>query len=108
MWLLSRLFTFEGMTLCTAVRNTFRRRSTPIPAGEITVFTDEFRKDSLKQAQWRAFMRKTKPEEVPGDVGVVLGEIEDFLIPVLEAVRKSKDFLCYWPQGGPWSFLHSG
>ncbi|NOY86870.1 MAG: nucleotidyl transferase AbiEii/AbiGii toxin family protein [Deltaproteobacteria bacterium] len=32
-WLLSLLFEFDGRTLCEAIRNTFRQRSTPLPNG---------------------------------------------------------------------------
>jgi hypothetical protein len=58
-WLLSRLFEFDGRTLCKAVSRTFKCRSTPLPSGLPTAFTDEFRKDARKQTQWRAFVRQS-------------------------------------------------
>ena len=39
-WLMSRLFEFEGQTLCDAILNTFRRRSTLLPSGLPTAFTE--------------------------------------------------------------------
>jgi hypothetical protein len=101
-WLLSRLFEFDGRTLCEAVRNTFRRRSTPLPGGLPMAFTDEFRKDAQKQTQWRAFVRKAKPENVSGDIVAVLGDLAAFLMPVMEAAREDEHFELLWPQGGPW------
>jgi hypothetical protein len=51
MWLLSRLFEFEDRTLCEAVRNTFRRRSTALPVALPIAFTGEFRKSTQKHTQ---------------------------------------------------------
>ncbi len=48
-WLLSRLFEFEGVLLSEAIHNTFTRRSTPLPEGRPFAFTNDFRKDARKQ-----------------------------------------------------------
>jgi len=101
-WLLSRLFEFDGRTLCEAVRNTFRRRSTPLPGGLPLAFTDDFRKDTQKQIQWRAFVRKSKPETVAGDLDVVIGDLASFLLPVVEAVRSDRHLELFWARRGPW------
>jgi hypothetical protein len=103
LWLLSQLFEFEGLTLCEAVRNTFGRRSTPLPSGLPVALSDDFRKDAQKQAQWRAFVRRSKPEKVPGDIDVVIGYVAAFLMPVLEAAKAGERFELSWPQGGPWA-----
>lgn len=101
-WLLSRLFEFDGRTLCDAIRSTFRRRSTPLPDGLPMAFTDEFSKDELKQTQWRAFIRKSKPEDVSGDLDAVIADITGFLMPVLEAARWDDHFGLSWTECGPW------
>lgn len=101
-WLLSRLFEFDGWTLCDAIRNTFRRRSTPLPDRLPMVFTDEFRKDAQKQTQWRAFVRKSKPEDVPGEFDHVVGGIAAFLTPVIDAARGDDHFELSWAEGGLW------
>ena len=102
LWLMSRLFEFDGPTLCNAIRNTFRRRSTPLPRGLPPAFTDEFRKDARKQTQWRAFVRKSKPEDVSGDFDPVIDEVSAFLMPVIEAAREEKPFGSFWPLNGSW------
>ena len=102
MWLLSRLFEFDGRTLWEAVRNTFRRRSTPLPVGLPIAFTDEFRKSTQKHTQWRAFVRKSKPEAMPRDLDTVIGEVATFLMPVVEAARDDRVNESVWAQGGPW------
>ncbi len=101
-WLLSRLFEFEGGTLCQAVRNTFERRSTPLPDGLPFAFSDDFRRDTQKQTQWRAFVRKSKPDMIAGDLDAVVGDVAAFLRPVLEALLDNSSFELVWVQGGPW------
>ena len=101
-WLMSRLFEFDGRTLCDAIRSTFRRRSTPLPNGLPMAFTDEFCKDTQKQTQWRAFVRKSKPEDVYGDFDAVIGDVAAFLTPVIEAARGDDHFELSWTEGGPW------
>ena len=50
-WLLSRQFDFEGPKLVQAIRRTFERRSTVLPA-EIEAFSQSF--IDAKQSQWAA------------------------------------------------------
>ena len=102
LWLMSRLFEFDGRTLCDAIRNTFKRRSTLLPDGLPMAFTNEFSKDMQKQTQWRAFVRKFKPEEVSGDFDDVIADLTVFLMPVLEAACGDDHFVLSWPEGGPW------
>ena len=101
-WLLSKLFTFNGGTLCKAVGNTFKRRSTPIPRGLPIAFTDDFRKDAQKQTQWRAFIRKAKPDTMADNLDVLINDIEAFMMPVVDAVRQGKLLKLIWKQGGRW------
>ena len=65
-------------------------------------FTDEFRKDAQKQTQWRAFVRKSKPEEVSGDFDDIIDDLTVFLMPVLKAASAGDTFELSWPEGGPW------
>lgn len=101
-WLMSRLFEFEGQTLCKAIQNTFRCRSMPLPKGQPTAFTFEFSKDAQKQIQWRAFIRNSKPENVPKNLEMVIERISDFLMPVMDAACEGKPFTCFWPPDGYW------
>jgi hypothetical protein len=65
-------------------------------------FTDEFRKGTQKQTQWRAFVRKSKPENMPNDFDTVIGKVAAFLMPVVEAARDDRIIEYAWAQGGPW------
>ena len=101
-WLLSKLFAFDGRTLCQAVSNTFKRRSTPIPDGPPLAFAGDFQKDVQKQVQWRAFVRKTKPDTATDDLNVVIDDLKAFLMPVVEAVRQGRLFELLWTQDDRW------
>ena len=101
-WLLSRLFEFDGSILYQAVNNTFKRRSTSVPDGLPIAFTDDFIKDKSKQIQWRAFVRKSKAESVGENFGSVVYDIVVFLFPVLEALQNKKKFEMTWDLCGSW------
>ncbi len=100
--LLSRLFEFDGRLLCRAVSSTFKRRATPLPKGVPLAFTDEFRQDHQKQIQWRAFIRKSKPEGAPGDLDSVIRDVAEFLMPAVKALQNNKTLQAVWARGGPW------
>ena len=102
LWLMSRLFEFEGSSLCNALRNTFKRRSTPLPQGLPMAFTNEFSKDGRKQSQWKAFVRKFEPKDVSDDFDHIIDVLKVFLMPVLIAARGDNHFELSWPEGGPW------
>ncbi len=51
-WLLARLFDFDGAILAEAIRRTFEHRGTQLPS-EIEAFSDSF--IYSKQGQWTAF-----------------------------------------------------
>jgi hypothetical protein len=58
---LATTFEFDGKTLAEAVRATFKRRGTDLPAGGVPLaFTPEFYEDENKLKQWNAFCNKNK------------------------------------------------
>ncbi len=102
-WLLSRIFGFDGRTLSDTIHNTFKRRSTTLPERLPQAFTDEFRKNKQKQAQWKAFVRNSRPEPVEGELDAIINDVAAFLMPVVEALRGGGVLEKTWREGGPWS-----
>lgn len=51
--------TLDAATLADAVRATFRRRGTALPS-DFAGLSDEFANDPLKQAQWKAFLDRSR------------------------------------------------
>jgi hypothetical protein len=90
---------FDGECLARAIRSTFNRRGTSIPA-EPLALSPEFTKVEGKEAQWRAFLRRYGlPAE---DFTGVIGRLSSFLRPVVAAVAADEGFARRWPPGGPW------
>lgn len=102
LWLMSRQFDFDGITLAEAILKTFTTRGTKIPA-EPLALTDAFAKDTTKAAQWRGFLRKNRLSEAPKDLAEVIISIGAFLKPISERLAAGHVFKSIWKAQGPWS-----
>jgi hypothetical protein len=103
-WMLSRKFGFEGKALGEAIKATFVRRETPLPSEPPVALSQEFYEDQSKQAQWRAFLRRSQLESEEETLGEVFTGLSEFLMPVTLAVRNEGEFRKSWPPAGPWRF----
>src|SRR5438105_15730993 len=101
-WLLSREFEFDGSTLAEAIERTFAHRGAEVQPRPVA-FTSAFAEDAAKAAQWRAFVRRSRLESAPGDLGEVISAIAVFLEPVAEALTAKRSFEGRWVPPGPWS-----
>ncbi len=100
LWVMSRQFEFEGDILASAIRNTFDRRKTALPAAVPVAIPDEFSRDSGKQRQWASFLAKSGLDAPP--LPEVALQIEAFLSsPGLPAAR-GQSFRARWVPPGPW------
>jgi len=102
LWIVARQYAFDGELLCQAVRNTFRRRKTDLPAGEPEGLSEAYATDRAKNAQWTAFARRARLREGPRELKEAIELLRTFLLPVVETARQSKAFRSHWPAGGPW------
>lgn len=82
-WLLSELFEHDYQTLVLAINKTFERRRVAMPKTIPIALTAAFGTDSMKQIQWKAFIRKTSSVKAPADFSLVISRIAEFLIPVI-------------------------
>lgn len=101
MWLLSRLYDFEGSSLVEAIRATFRHRSTEIealPAG----LTDAFALDPARQKQWVAFLRRSRFKTAPAELLSIVQTVREFLQPPLSAAVSGTAFAAAWRRGNSW------
>jgi predicted nucleotidyltransferase component of viral defense system len=103
LWVLARTFEFEGNALSAALRATFRRRRTPLPAGPPKALTAEFFDDADKRMQWRAFLSRIRTESTPPGLDAVAATLQAFLLPPVDALTSGGPFERRWPAGGPWS-----
>jgi Nucleotidyl transferase AbiEii toxin, Type IV TA system len=96
-------FEFDRTTVSEAVRRTFERRRTPIPAEDPIGLTPMYWDNPSRPAQVRAFARRAGLEvpAKPGEEFIRL--LKAFLAPVLEDLRTGNRRVGTWPPRGPWS-----
>lgn len=99
--LLSRLFDFDGDLLARAIRATFDRRRTPLPAGLPVALTPAFSENAAKRTQWSAFIRKSGGENI-GTFAEAVSVIAAFLERPLNAAVNRRALAVHWRPGGPW------
>jgi hypothetical protein len=88
-WFLAQRFPFNAATLGAAVRATFSRRGTDLPA-EPTPLTAVFGEDHSRQAQWAAFLRRTAPPAAPERFADVTARLREFLKPLIVAIGEDR------------------
>ena len=99
-WIIARMFDFDGSTLVTALERTFERRTTPLPLAAPLALTDEFSNDVQKVRQWGAFLSRSALQ-VDTDLQGVVKDIAGFVMPLLLARSRGESFRSSWRAGGP-------
>lgn len=99
---LALTFEFKGEILMRAVRETFRRRGTEIPNEAPIALTEEFIDQPGRQAQWKAFVRKSRLSSEADTLDNVIPKLREFLVPVLAAAADNENLNAIWKPGGPW------
>jgi len=100
-WMLSRTYCFQGLSLQEAITATCHRRKTAL-SSKAEIFTKEFANLVEKQTQWAAFLRKSHFSNISEDFSVIIEGIRVFLHPVINATEQKARFDNSWPPGGPW------
>jgi hypothetical protein len=85
---LARTERFERAALVEAVRRTFRRRGTLIPAEPPIGLTPEFWKQPGRDAQVRAFARRTRLETMSDSARELGKNVAEFALPILRAASE--------------------
>lgn len=97
LWLIAQTFEFRRSTLIEAVRRTFERRETAIPADIPIGLSNEF--TMAWSAQWQTFLRRERMAAAPETFAAVIGDLCLFLLPLVDAENDEQS----WLPGGPWS-----
>lgn len=93
---------FEGAVLSEAIRQTFQRRRTPIPAEAPLALTHTFFENREKIAQWKAFSKKVK-QYSDTDLQNVCTKIAQFIMPPAAAAASSQSYESIWIAQNGWT-----
>ena len=93
---------FEGDALTRALRATFARRGTALPAETPIALTAEFANAEDKRAQWAGFVRRSRLTSAPATLESVIDGVAAFVGPLLSAAAREERFTRSWRAGGPW------
>jgi len=91
----------DGETMTTAVKATFTRRGTAIPANLPVGLTKEFTTERAKLTQWAAFTARLRITEPPA-LAAVIERIASFATPVFAAVNASNHVAGRWMATRGW------
>lgn len=95
-------FPFVGAVLARAIGATFERRKTPFPVSTPEGLTDAYWDHQGRDAQLRAFARRTRVRVDMQAARSLLLLLREFLLPPLAAARRAQPFNQHWAPGGPW------
>src|SRR5690348_3047755 len=96
LFVLSNWHAFDGSTLASAIKATFARRQTSLPAAAPIALTTAFAEDAEKQTQWTAFLGRTRLGDAPMDLSVIVDRLRQFLWPPMRAAANVSDFDSAW------------
>ncbi len=99
LWFLGRTFDFDGATLARAIRATFSRRHTTLPAETPPALTERFATE--RAGSWAAFAKRNGQESLA--FASIVEEIRAFIGPVLEAAARNREWLRHKKAGNDWS-----
>jgi len=102
LWLLSRLYAFEGTTLGDAIAATFHHRETLIEALPVGL-SEAFASDPAKHRQWAAFLRRSRFKNAPSELNDTIGAVREFAHPPLSAAASGSPFTAVWKPGESWT-----
>src|SRR6266542_1443338 len=83
-WFLAQHFDIPGPTLARALRATFNRRGTELRADPLPL-TAGFASEPARQAQWRAFVRRSGAIGAPEQFTEVVALVRALLAPIAAA-----------------------
>jgi len=100
-WTLTQRFIFEGKRLCQAIKATFSRRNTPLPNGIPSALSPDYSEDCDKQAQWDAFVRRSKLS-TEAKLSIVVVDLGSLLLPPTSAIIADESFHIIWSPSEKW------
>ena len=100
---LARRFAFDGETLRTAIKETLRRRQTPLAGEKPVALMPGYYLDATRAQRWQVLQGQIgAPADGPALLVDAGEELLRFLVPVRDSLIEGEPFAQAWPAGGPW------
>jgi len=99
-WICSDHLDFDADALIKAIDATFKKRETPVPAGEFEALTTAFIEGH--RVQWNAFVKKIGEDELTDAFDRVVGRLTIFVMPLLASLARGEKFTQRWKAGKGW------
>jgi hypothetical protein len=96
LWMIAQTFEFDRSSLAEAVRETFARRETTLPAEKPIGLSDAY--VEAWGRQWRAFLGRERMASAPADLAVVVSGLAGFLLPLIAPAERDER----WKPGEGW------
>ncbi|NOZ64448.1 MAG: nucleotidyl transferase AbiEii/AbiGii toxin family protein [Caldiserica bacterium] len=93
---------FRGNRLKKAIESTFQKRKTSLPENPL-IFRPEFHRDTGRQKQWTAFLRKLRLSDVNQEFSQIMERVTAFLKPIVISIKDRTRMDKLWdPTTGWW------
>lgn len=102
LWTMARHFEFDGSILTDAIRATLERRGRRLQTDQLPGLDDVFAQTPSKRTQWKAFLRRTVPNQQDVELSEAVTALRAFLLPVLAAIRANEPFEKAWKPKRGW------
>ena len=102
LWVMATSFAFRGNSLAAALAATFGSRDTPLPVDAPVALRSEFGTYAAKQAQWAAFVGRSRLSGFP-NLASVVAMLQRVLLPPVSAATQGAEFERDWLAGGDWA-----
>ena len=99
-WICSKHLDFTDGTLLKAVGATFKNRETSFPSEEFEALTTAF--VDGHRLQWNAFAKKVGESELMDAFGIIVDDLEIFVMPMLRSLARGERFAQIWKAGQGW------
>ena len=99
---LAKTFEFDGALLSSAIRATFDRRGTSVPALMPPALDAEFFESKSKQQQWQAFVDRAGLAQVENHLAEIVGFLRTFLLPPMQSACKNEQCVAKWSSVTGW------
>lgn len=101
-WVISRVFTFDGRILSQAIKSTFELRRTQFSSDAPIALTEDFAENADNTKRWSAFIARNELDTGGDGLDQVIRDLNAFLMPIISGLSAGQLLVKAWSARGPW------